>query len=480
MKRLRPLNRTELEQLVLKLHRKDVANVKIIESALARKAARSSSADRPAKPAIPPKKPKSKRDVDFSAYDSKHVALRVMYFGSGYRGFASNHLKDLTEDSATPLSKERDPSVEGALFRAMLKARLIRSATTCDFQKCGRTDSGVSATGQVVTVTLRGKKLPANEMPDYPYVLNKLLPDDVLVVGHAECPVLEEDVESGKTYSARFRAESRTYVYFFDESTLDVDAMREGCRALEGTHDFQNFCKIDPMNVSRFVRTIHSVRVLRDPEPGRRFRCRLEIVGTAFLYHQVRLMVSVLFKIAEGNETVETLKKLLNRKEDDARPAFPMAPELPLVLSESSYPTLDWIPLSDPAAHWCVGKLKKRIDVYGMETRIAEHALDVVASLSPPNVAEHPELARSFLNRHDVVPSIQDQSRIWTPRLTGVPKYTPIAQLKNCFSYQELVDKLSDEQIEKTKKIHGWNLVRSSDAQSSKRLKTTKDDGRQE
>jgi tRNA pseudouridine38/39 synthase len=51
-------------------------------------------------------------------------------------------------------------TVEAALFTALKKVRLIAddaSWKTCDYTRCGRTDAGVSALGQVISVRVRSK-----------------------------------------------------------------------------------------------------------------------------------------------------------------------------------------------------------------------------------------------------------------------------------------------------------------------------------
>ena len=84
---------------------------------------------------------------DLAAYPSRHVALHVMYAGWDYRGFASQGAEQVGVRT-----------VEEALFRGTKRVRLIApDATwkTCDYTRCGRTDAGVSALGQVVSARLR-------------------------------------------------------------------------------------------------------------------------------------------------------------------------------------------------------------------------------------------------------------------------------------------------------------------------------------
>lgn len=84
---------------------------------------------------------KAKRAFDFSAHGRRHVALKIAYLGWGYQGFASQ--------------ENTNNTIEEKLFEALTKTRLIESRQTSNYHRCGRTDKGVSAFGQVRTPTLQ-------------------------------------------------------------------------------------------------------------------------------------------------------------------------------------------------------------------------------------------------------------------------------------------------------------------------------------
>lgn len=78
---------------------------------------------------------RQQRPFDFSAHGRRHVALRIAYLGWGYQGFAS---------------QENTPNtIEEKLFEALKKTRLVDDRQTSNYHRCGRTDKGVSAFGQV-------------------------------------------------------------------------------------------------------------------------------------------------------------------------------------------------------------------------------------------------------------------------------------------------------------------------------------------
>jgi len=123
---------------------------------------------------------------DASKYDTRLIALKFAYLGQKYNGF--EHHKNNT----TPL-----PTIEEELWKALVKTRLITPIPTtggdterydridrktfarwdregadvnwdgCEYSKCGRTDRGVSAFGQVIGVRVRSNK-PLSKPPQSP------------------------------------------------------------------------------------------------------------------------------------------------------------------------------------------------------------------------------------------------------------------------------------------------------------------------
>uniref|UniRef100_A0A8B9CN68 Pseudouridine synthase 3 n=1 Tax=Anser brachyrhynchus TaxID=132585 RepID=A0A8B9CN68_9AVES len=140
------------------------------------------------------------RPFDFSAYGRRHVALKIAYLGWGYQGFASQ--------------ENTSNTIEEKLFEALKKTRLVDDRQTSNYHRCGRTDKGVSAFGQVISLDLRsnlseGKKLNGCK--------------DIRVL--AWSPV-EPD------FSARFSCLRRTYRYFFPCADLDVALMHAAAQSM--------------------------------------------------------------------------------------------------------------------------------------------------------------------------------------------------------------------------------------------------------
>ncbi|KAK0230209.1 pseudouridine synthase [Armillaria fumosa] len=309
----------------------------------------------------------SNADFDFYSYPIRKIALKFCYSGWEYNGLAY-------QKKPTPL-----PTVEGVLYDALCRARLIdeaRGYDGCGWEKCGRTDRGVSAAGQVVSLWVRSalrqskknSEVPADkeaeeldttdddmlglfdnttntslsfrpeEEHDYPGILNRILPPTIRVL--AWSPVSEK-------FSARRSCQFRHYKYFFSDSNLDLSLMREAASHLVGLHDFRNLCKIDASKqLTLFMRRILRAEI-NAVEAG---MFVFDLVGTAFLYHQVRNIMAVLLLVGRGLEPPDIITQLLNVSKGaepgswevlSRKPEYQMADGLPLVLWDCGYDEKD-------------------------------------------------------------------------------------------------------------------------------------------
>ena len=182
------------------------------------------------------------------------------------------------------------------------------------------------------------QQLQRRTIPELNYVrmLNNVLPPTIRVLGW--CPVTPE-------FSARFSCSDRTYRYHFIRRNLDLAAMDEALQKMVGRHDFRNFCKMNVEQVSNFERVIKSGRIV-DPAAASSAAgatssgnetCHFEIIGQAFLWHQIRCIVSVLFMVGQGRESPDIVDHLLDVRTNPGKPSYPMADELPLVLHRCGY-----------------------------------------------------------------------------------------------------------------------------------------------
>ncbi|XP_078335395.1 uncharacterized protein LOC111134441 isoform X4 [Crassostrea virginica] len=287
------------------------------------------------------KKKGKAREFDFKKYNTRHIALKILYLGWDYHGFAAQ--------------EDTEKTIETALFDALLKTKLIESRETSNYHRCGRTDKGVSAFGQVISIDVRTNLLEgtgvkvredgtAHERPGdktselrFCFLLNKVLPPEIRCLAWA--PV-------DPNFSARFDCKKRTYKYFFPKGNLNLQMMQEAVDKLVGEHDYRNFCKMDVGNgVVNYTRKIVSAEITTVDEGEEGYQmCELTIVGLAFLWHQIRCIVALLFMIGQGKEKPEIIDELLDIEKQPRKPQYTMASELPLNLFDAEFAAdVEWI-----------------------------------------------------------------------------------------------------------------------------------------
>lgn len=208
----------------------------------------------------------------------------------------------------------------------------------------GRTDSGVHALTQIVSVNVRVKRSEEKVFK----ALNTLLPKDIVVtkvkyVDHAFHP--------------RFDAKRRIYLYniFCGKAplyikdlvwpvadTLNIQAMRQAAKVLKGTHDFSAFCAARSYAENK-VRTIYrsEVRVssVADWLGGKRSGGKIityRVEANGFLHHMVRNIVATLVDIGRGELTVSDVRRILKTKDRKQLPSA-TAPATGLVLYDVHY-----------------------------------------------------------------------------------------------------------------------------------------------
>ena len=164
----------------------------------------------------------------------------------------------------------------------------------------GRTDAGVHALAQTVTLTTKGRIPCANMVR----ASRRLLPRDIVVLSAEEMP---------EGFHARFSACWKAYEYrvlctaapdpFRARYTwqlankLDVDAMNAAAALLLGTHDFSAFRSSGSVDSSP-VKTIYEAGWCKEGS-----ELVFRIAGDGFVYHMVRNIVWSLVQVGLGKRS---------------------------------------------------------------------------------------------------------------------------------------------------------------------------------
>ena len=184
------------------------------------------------------------------------------------------------------------PTVETAL-RTALEQTFDRADALA---VAGRTDAGVHALANVVSVDVEGGPPPERTAA----ALNPRLPDAVKVV-RAE--------PADDVFHARFSATSRSYRYrlftrrapspfeigrsWWRPQPLDDEALDAQAALLRGEHDFRAFTPTETQH-DVFVRVVESARWLRRGD-----HLDFEITADSFLRHMVRTLVGTMVEGVE-------------------------------------------------------------------------------------------------------------------------------------------------------------------------------------
>ena len=212
------------------------------------------------------------------------LKLTVEYDGTGFRGWARQ-----------PEAR----TVEGELRRALDSLY----GSVAGLVVAGRTDTGVHALANVVSVDVEGGP-PADRAAE---ALNTALPADVAVLRSEEAP---------DTFDARFDALARSYRYRVwrrrERSALeanralwwprpfDIAAADASAQALLGEHDFRAFTPTDTRHAV-FVRVVKQVRWVELDKDMAAF----EITADSFLRRMVRTLVGTML---EGRDLAPLLE----------------------------------------------------------------------------------------------------------------------------------------------------------------------------
>ena len=254
------------------------------------------------------------------------LRLLVAYDGGGFRGFAPN-----------PGVR----TVAGVLADALERRLGYPVQLTC----AGRTDAGVHARGQVVSLDVADEDASTERLESLRRGVGRMCGPDVAVLAAAPAPA---------DFDARFSALARSYRYTIWNAAepdvfrrayawhvpepLDPAAMDDAADLLVGEHDFASFCSRSQQVIDGEVRVAPTVRRVRRagwsrPSPG---LLLFDIEANSFCRQMVRSIVGTLVEVGRGRRPAGDIPRVLEAR--DRAAAGGVAPPHGLCLESVAYP----------------------------------------------------------------------------------------------------------------------------------------------
>jgi tRNA pseudouridine38-40 synthase len=247
--------------------------------------------------------------------------LVVAYDGTGFHGFAP----------------QRDQRTVGGVLAEALEKTLRAPLEHLNLACAGRTDTGVHAWGQVVSVDA-----PRNADPDrLRRSLNRMVGPEIVVRSVEWAPA---------DFDARHSARWRTYRYLIVNAPapdpflaryswwipdeLDTSLLRLAADPFVGEHDFAAFCRKGPER-STTRRTVHAAHWLRTTEHERTDVLTFEITAAAFCWQMVRSIVGTIVEAGAGRRRPGEILRVL--RSTDRSEAGQLAPPQGLCLWAVGY-----------------------------------------------------------------------------------------------------------------------------------------------
>ena len=256
------------------------------------------------------KKIKKEKEINYN--QTKYIAFKFMYIGKNYDGLV--------------IQSSTKNTIEEMIFNALKRCKFLNPSKTneeliseSNYSRCGRTDKGVNSSGNVFALNLRYE-----EKYDYIKSLNNILPNDIFIL--SSCIVDD-------SFDPRFSCLFREYKYYFLKKNMNIEKMKLASNLLCGYHNFKNFCKVDKSDEKweekNYERRIFEIRIEKvkneniiypfdikeniiNNEYYQSYVCIIK--GTAFLWHQVRCIMQILFLIGNELEEVDLINEMLNKK----------------------------------------------------------------------------------------------------------------------------------------------------------------------
>lgn len=220
-------------------------------------------------------------------------ACGVEYDGHGFLGFQT---------------QIQEPTIQNSLEKAIAKVANHNVRLTCS----GRTDTGVSATAQVI-------HFDSEEIrTEYQWIMgiNTNLPKGISLIWVKNVAI---------DFHARFSAVQRSYQYTivnrwirpainrhsvtWERSPLNADDMNIAAQYLLGKHDFNAF-RSSACQSKTSIKTINNISVKREGN-----KVILDVAASGFLHHMIRNIIGTLLPIGRGEKRIDSMFTILESRD---------------------------------------------------------------------------------------------------------------------------------------------------------------------
>ncbi len=244
----------------------------------------------------------------------RNIRLVIEYEGTSYAGWQV---------------QEGLPTIQGALTEAARKLTQKEAVIT----GASRTDAGVHALGQVASLRTESA-IPCWNITQG---MNVFLPKDIVIKDAFDAPPEFDPRKDskGKVYVYRIinrghpSALLRNFTWHIF-NPLDIVAMQQAAAHLIGEKDFSSFraAGCEALHAKREVTSVN----ISKKEDG---LVEIEVRGTAFLRHMVRIMAGTLVAVGKGKLSSDEVLRILEAR--DRTLASQTAPARGLVLVKVEY-----------------------------------------------------------------------------------------------------------------------------------------------
>ncbi|MDH4101699.1 MAG: tRNA pseudouridine(38-40) synthase TruA, partial [Nitrospirota bacterium] len=224
----------------------------------------------------------------------RNIKITIEYDGTNYAGWQFQRFC---------------PSIQGELLNAIKKL----TGEEVLLSGASRTDTGVHAIAQIANFKTETEIKCFHIMLG----LNSYLPPDIAITNAQEAPL---------DFDSRHDSKGKTYIYrvlnrqspsplernrsWFVRRPVDIELMQQATVHMIGEKDFASFMAAGS-DASHSMREVTGITIIERPDSI----VEIEVKGTAFLRHMVRVMAGTLVAVGHKRFAPDYVKTIIEKKD---------------------------------------------------------------------------------------------------------------------------------------------------------------------